>query len=165
MTAFRDIPQLVLGPLEGKPDSAWTTAPAGKWAPGEIVAHLAQVLQRSADGFEARAGHAPMKRRGGGPRQFVARNLVLGTGWIPSGRTAPEGTAPPASPNRATTEADLRRGVERFIALEKQLLPERADDLFLKHPVLGDLTLGEFMRFHVVHALHHAKQIHQRLGS
>jgi hypothetical protein len=164
VTTIRDLPDIVLGPLRDRPDTAWSTAPAGKWTPGEIVAHLAQVLDRSATGFEARAEHAPMTRRGGGPKQFVARNLVLGTGWFPRGRKAPEGSAPPASPNRATTEADFRRGVERFMALEQKLLPRRAKDLFLKHPVLGDLTLGEFMRFHVVHSLHHAKQIRGRLG-
>lgn len=164
MTAFRDLPHLVLGPLEGEPDSAWTSAPPGKWSPGQIVAHLTTTIDRSAAGFESRADREPMTRRGSGLATALARQLVLGTGWFPPGRRAPEGTAPPPAPDRASTEADFRRGVERFLALEQKLLPARAHDLFLKHPVLGDLTLPEFMRFHVVHARHHARQIRERLG-
>lgn len=164
MATFREIPDIVLGPLQGKPDPAWSQAPHGKWSPGEIVSHLATVIDRSATGFESRADRDPMKRRGGGLLLPVARAMVLGAGWFPPGRKAPEGTAPPPAPDRAETEASLRRGVERFLALEQRLLPVRAHNLFLKHPVLGDLTLGEFMRFHVVHAEHHARQIRQRLG-
>ena len=36
-------------------------------------------------------------------------------------------------------------------------------ELFVKHPVFGDLTLGEFMTFHVRHAEHHAKQVKARI--
>jgi len=54
--------------------------------------------------------------------------------------------------------------VARFLELEHLLLPARRYDLFVKHPRLGDLTLEEWERFHVIHARHHAKQILARVG-
>lgn len=128
------------------------------------MAHVNAALERSAAGFESRAEHAPMKRRPQPLKVTIARMVVLGTGWFPKGRKAPDGTSPEANPDRGATEAALRRNVERFLELERKLLPRRENDLFLKHPVLGDLTLREFMRFHVVHARHHAKQIRRIVG-
>jgi hypothetical protein len=60
---------------------------------------------------------------------------------------------------------ELRAGHARFLELARTLLPRRAEDLLVKHPVLGDLTLEEWMRFHIVHCRHHAKQIRDRMGS
>jgi len=154
----------MLGPLSGKPAAAWHTAPPGMWTPGQIVAHVTVAIDRSAAGFESRADHPPMMRRPAGLPVSLARRLVLATGWIPPGRKAPEGTAPPPQPDRSETEALLRRGIERFLELERRLLPRRSHDLYLRHPVLGDLTLTEFMRFHVVHGAHHQRQIVRRLG-
>jgi hypothetical protein len=34
----------------------------------------------------------------------------------------------------------------------------------VKHPRLGDLTLPEWMEFHLRHARHHVKQIRRRLA-
>jgi hypothetical protein len=42
--------------------------------------------------------------------------------------------------------------------------PERRQvEVFVKHPLLGDLNLPEWARFHYVHARHHARQIRSRL--
>src|SRR6266853_285875 len=57
------------------------------------------------------------------------------------------------------------RGFMEWQELEHMLLPARRFDLFVKHPRLGDLTAEEWMRFHAVHAHHHAKQIKARLAT
>src|SRR3989442_1433734 len=62
-TAFADLPQLVLGPLAGRPDADWHRAPPGKWSPAQIVQHLAIGIDGSARTFESRRAHAPMRRR------------------------------------------------------------------------------------------------------
>lgn len=164
MTAFSRLPDIVLGPLTAAGADVWSRSVDGQWSPGEIVAHLVAAMERSATGFESRADHAPMKRRPGTVFQRLARLMVLKAGRFGPKRKAPEGTGPPASPDRAATEAAFRSCVQRFLDLERRLLPQRERDLYLKHPVLGDLTLREFMRFHVVHAKHHAKQIRQRMS-
>jgi hypothetical protein len=83
--------------------------------------------------------------------------------WFPPGRKAPPFTRPADAPDPEQAARDFREGVRRFLELEQRLLPSRAHDLFAKHPALGDLTLGEFMRFHVIHSEHHARQIRRRL--
>ncbi len=163
MTKFSDLPAYLLAPLEGRGDEAWFGAPPGKWSPAEIVDHLATAMENSAKGFASRVDKPPMRRRPRSVAQRLAHVALLGVGWFPRGRKAPETTRPAARPDRAATERRLRAGVEAFLDLERRLVPARASDLFLKHPVLGDLTLPEFMRFHVRHAQHHRKQIVARL--
>ena len=106
-----------------------------------------------------------MKRRPRSALQLLGDLVMLKIGWIPSGFRAPDVTRPAERPEAAVVERMLREGVTRFLALERELLPGRAADLFVKHPRLGDLTLPEWLRFHVRHCAHHAKQIRARLAS
>lgn len=159
---FRELPDFILAPLAGTAPEAWLAAPPGKWSPAEIVDHLATAIDNSAKGFASRADKPAMTRRPHTMFQRVANVALIGFGWFPSGRKAPESTLPATKPDRAATEAKLRAGCAAFLELE-QTLAHRSADLFLKHPVLGDLTLPEFMQFHVRHAEHHRKQIIERL--
>ena len=167
MTSMRplgELPDLVLGPLRGRADSEWERGPAGKWTPAQIVEHLALGLTLSAATFQSRRNHAPMKRRRRTPAEQVARLFIFGLRWFPPGRKAPERTTPPPQIDRRTAEAHFLAGLEAWDQVDRALLPERRADLFVKHPRMGDLTVEEWMRFHVIHARHHAKQIQQRVG-
>ena len=154
----------MLAPLARRSDADWQRAPAGKWTSAQIVEHLAIGITWSAQKFEERRDRAPMARR---PRRLIERLAsvsILGLGWYPQGFQAPEGTVPAAVVTRAAAEAHFREGIAKWAALERDLLPRRPHDLFVKHPRLGDLTMAEWLRFHVVHARHHASQIKQRSG-
>jgi hypothetical protein len=158
-----DLAEFILEPLKGKGDDAWFAAPPGKWSPAEIVDHLATAIGNSAKGFASRAEKPPMERR---PRSMIQRAAcvaVLRMGFFPPGRKAPEGTMPSTRPDRTATEAKLRDACAAFVNLQGTL-GNRSRDLFLKHPVLGDLTLDEFKVFHHRHAAHHRAQIVERLG-
>lgn len=165
MKPLGELPDLVLGPLRGHPDSAWEHGPPGKWTPAQIVEHLALGLTLSAQTFQARKHHAPMKRRSRTPAEKIATLFIFGFRWFPPGRKAPERTTPPASIDRATAEAHFLAAVEAWDQVDRALLPERRADLFVKHPRMGDLTVEEWMRFHVIHARHHARQIRERIGT
>src|ERR1051326_1741416 len=54
---------------------------------------------------------------------------------------------------------------ELWDQIDRALLPERRTNLFAKHPRMGDLTIEEWMRFHRIHARHHARQIRGRVGT
>jgi len=164
MRPLGELPDLVLGPLRGRPDSDWERGPAGKWTPAQIVEHLALALNLSAATFQARRAHAPMSRRPRTPAQQIARLLIFGLRWFPPGRKAPERTTPPPQIDRATAEAHFLAGIEAWDQVDRALLPERRTNLFVKHPRMGDLTVEEWMRFHVIHAHHHARQIRDRVG-
>ena len=162
---FAAIPDVVLGPLAGRPEADWHRAPPGKWTAAQIVHHLAISIDGSGRIFEDRRGKPPMRRRPRPLRQRLGQFVYLDDGWIPAGRRAPAATEPAPRPDAGAVERQLRDGVVRFLALARELLPARRDDLFVKHPAFGDLTLPEWLRFHVRHCAHHAKQIRARLAS
>src|SRR5213079_3365258 len=135
MTGFGDIPDVVLGPLAGRPESDWHRAPPGKWSPAQIVHHLAISLEMSGRTFEERRAKPPMRRRPRTPRERLAYFLVLQIGWMPTGRDAPPATRPVERPDARDVERQFRDGVARFLSLERELLPARRHDLFVKNPV------------------------------
>src|SRR2546428_489326 len=146
--AFADLPQLVLGPLVGRPDVDWHRAPPGKWSPLQIVQHLAIGIDGSARTFDSRRAHAPMRRRPRTVWQWLGYMVILRVGWYPTGFQSPAAVRPAERPDRAAVERQFREGLARFAELERELLPARARDLFVKHPRLGHLTLPEWVRFH-----------------
>ena len=60
---FAAIPDVVLGPLAGRPEADWHRGPPGKWTPAQIVHHLAISIDGSARVFAARRAKPPMRRR------------------------------------------------------------------------------------------------------
>ena len=162
--SFATLPDLVFAPLAGRPDADWHRAPPGKWTPVQIAEHLAKGLDRSSRRFVEQRHKPPMRRR---PRTwpgFLAYQAIIRLGWFPAGFSAPDGTSPGDRPDTAAVQRTFRDAHARFLDLERQLLPARRHDLFVKHPVLGDLMLEEWMRFHTVHCGHHLKQILGRLA-
>src|SRR5438874_1843389 len=91
--------------------------------------------------------------------------IVDSAGTLVSRLRAGSPAAAQARQMAEAVERQLRDGVARFLALAHELLPARRDDLFVKHPAFGDLTLPEWLQFHIRHCAHHAKQIRARLGS
>ncbi|HVH10039.1 MAG TPA: DinB family protein [Gemmatimonadales bacterium] len=164
LAAFAALPDVVLGPLAGRSDADWHRAPPGKWTPAQIVHHLAISIDGSGRLFEERRAKPPMQRRPRSLRQRLSHVAYLGLGWAPR-REAPAAVRPAERPDRGAVERQFREGVQRFLTLERELLPARRNDLFVKNPVLGDLTLPEWLAFHVRHCAHHAKQIRTRLAS
>src|SRR5205814_3486998 len=97
--AFAAIPDVVLGPLAGRPEAHWHRAPPGKWTPAQIVQHLAISIDGSGRAFEQRRAKPPMRRRPRPVRQRLAQFVYLDIGWIPSGRPAPAATEPAERPD------------------------------------------------------------------
>ena len=51
---FAAIPDMVLGPLTGRPEADWHRAPPGKWTAAQIVHHLAISIDGSGRVFAER---------------------------------------------------------------------------------------------------------------
>jgi hypothetical protein len=162
---LEELPTLVLGPLRGRSDGDWERGPEGKWTPAQIVEHLALGLTLSAAKFEERRQHGPMVRRPRSPAEKIAKLFIFGLRWFPPGRKAPERTVPPPQMLRVVAEGHFLAGLAAWERIERDLLPSRRNDLFVKHPRMGDLTMEEWMRFHRIHAQHHARQIRARVSA
>src|SRR2546428_12273278 len=91
---FAAIPDVVLGPLAGRPEADWHRGPPGKWTPAQIVHHLAISIDGSARVFAARRAKPPMRRRPRPARQRLAPLLFFLIRWDSSRR-------PPPPPNLA----------------------------------------------------------------
>jgi len=105
-----------------------------------------------------------MARRRRTPAETIAAFFVLGLRWFPPGRKAPSRTTPDAQITRRVAESHFLAGIAGWVRVERELLPARSQDLFVKHPRLGDLTIPEWIRFHGIHVRHHARQIRARIG-
>lgn len=157
-----ELEPLVLQPLHGVKDDDWHRSPAGKWSLAQIVGHLAMSVDTSASAFEKRADRTGMVRRAT-PGQAIARHLLLGLGKFPVSVEAPPATRPPDQPEPSLVSAQFRIGVERFTGFSEHWPEDRQLEIFVSHPVLGDLNLPEWIRFHFVHSRHHAAQIRDRV--
>ncbi|HWP38594.1 MAG TPA: DinB family protein [Gemmatimonadales bacterium] len=153
---------LILGPVRGVNGEDWHRRVPGKWSLAQIIRHVAIGVDYSATTFEGRAARTDMRRRST-PGQAIMRHLILGLGKFPKGREAPAGSVPEDRPDAEAAVAQVRMGIARFEALVETWPQERWTRIFVKHPVLGDLNLPEWIRFHYVHCRHHSRQIQARL--
>jgi hypothetical protein len=131
----------------------------GKWCTAEILEHLYLTYTGTIKGFERalKAGR-PLARNlrwDDWFRSFV----VLGIGYLPEGRTAPQNTTPRGLP----AEQVLAQVSQKITAMDAVIA--QAEEKYgkqtrlLDHPVLGPLRGQQWRKFHWVHGQHHVKQM------
>jgi hypothetical protein len=111
----------------------------GNWTLGQILEHLATVMEKSIDGFQSRASW---------PIRLIARTFlrdkVLRDGMKAGFRLPPQAEAelvrPEADPHAALDH--LRRAVERL----------RTECHRAEHPAFGQLAINEWNQLHQRHA-------------
>jgi hypothetical protein len=163
--ANRDLERLqqeIAAAVAGLSDGQWNWHPPGKWCVAEILEHLYLTYTGTIRGLERmlQAGEPHTK-----PATWVQRRrkiVVLGLGYLPSGREAPSHTRP-----RGLPEEEVRSEIAAKICEMHDMLASCAEKFgagkeLLDHPILGPLTAAQWMKFHRVHGLHHVKQM-QRL--
>lgn len=159
---LRRLESLILDPLQDVEGESWHRAPKGKWSLAQILTHLSIGADLVATTLEHRVGKLGMKRRAT-RREAVFRHLLLGVGKFPPGSEAPERTVPEDRPDPELITAQFRMALERLEVMLEQWPEDRQLNVFVRHPVLGDLNLPEWIRFQYVHGRHHAGQIQERL--
>ena len=134
---------------------------AGKWSAGEILEHLyltytgtTKGLGRVVEAGKPLATHSTWKQR-------AQRLVVLGFGYLPSGREAP----PVARPRGIPAEQVVAEIGPKIREMD-DILARCADQVgprikILDHPILGPLSVAQWRKFHLVHGLHHVKQIRE----
>jgi len=135
--------------------------PAEKWCAAEVLEHLYLTYTGTIKGFEkVRDGGKPLAMPAS-IRQRTRTLVVLGFGYLPSGRKAPKPTVPRGLPvEKVRAEVGLKIVAMDEIIAECEVHFGRGTKL-LDHPILGPLTGAQWRKFHLVHGLHHAKQIRQ----
>jgi hypothetical protein len=153
---------IVLDVTRGAGDEARLRRDPAKWSPVEIIEHLTRAYSGTAKGFERclekgapLATSATLKQR---LQQFALINL----GFFPEGRQAPKFIIPTGELDLAAVLNAVRRDLTRLDESASRARQSLGSGKMLDHPILGALTVDEWLRFHVVHTGHHARQIAQR---
>ena len=133
-----------------------------RWSVAEIVEHLTRAYSGTAKGFErciekggSLAGPATLAQ---GVRQFI----VIDLGYFPEGREAPKHIVPTGELDLPTVLDAVRRDLARLDEAAVRTRQAFGAGKMLDHPILGPLTIDQWLKFHVVHSRHHAKQIRER---
>ena len=133
--------------------------PPGKWSTAEIVEHLYLTYTGTLKGFArvAEAGKSLATTQTW--KQRTQTLVVLGFGYLPTGREAPPVARPRGVPlekvlaevgPKITEMDDLMTRCEEKLGTNRKLLD---------HPILGPLTAAQWRKFHLLHGMHHIKQI------
>ena len=139
--------------------------PPGKWCATEILEHLYLTYTGTSKGFSRILEAEKPLATTSTWTQRGRRLVVLGLSYLPPGREAP----PVARPRGLPKEKVLAEfgpkiaEMDDMIARCEQKLGKR--NKLLDHPILGPLTGAQWRKFHLVHGLHHVKQIRQLRGS
>jgi hypothetical protein len=132
--------------------------PPQKWCIAEVLEHLYLTYTGTMKGFERfMSAGKPASTSTWSKRGAVL--AVLGFGYLPSGREAPQFARPRGlppgkvlaeiGPKIAEMDAMITRCQQQFGKNEK----------LLDHVFLGPLTAGQWRKFHLIHGRHHLKQI------
>jgi len=155
---------IVLDATSGAGDESRVRRDPKLWSVVEIVEHLTRAYSGTAKGFErclekgaALASTASMRQR---LQQFALINL----GYFPDGRQAPKHILPTGELDLAAVLDAVRRDLARLDESAAQTRRALGTGKMLDHPILGPLSVDQWLKFHVVHTTHHARQIRDRRG-
>jgi len=137
--------------------------PPGKWCVDEVLEHLYLTYTGTIRGFTRalEAGTPPAVRAT--LAQHARILLVVGLGYFPEGRKAPAGVVPRGLAVE-TVRAEIRGKLAEMDEIIGRCERELGGGKFrgraiLEHPILGPLTARQWRKFHLVHGMHHVKQI------
>lgn len=133
--------------------------PPGKWCAAEVLEHLYLTYTGTVKGFERVAEAAKPLATTQTWAQRGRTLVVVGFGYLPFGREAPPVARPRGvPPEKVLAEIGPKIAeMDAIIARCEEELGSRRK--LLDHPILGPLTAAQWRKFHLVHGLHHVKQI------
>lgn len=152
------------GVLLGATETRLAKATEGKWSAAQILEHLFLTYKNTTKGLTKCLEKGAPLATTATLKQRVATRLLLGTGYFPPGRKAPERTIPRGMPAEEVRQAIFREVDAMAARLGDCERKFGTGTKLLDHPVLGPLTAEQWRKFHWVHGRHHARQIRERIG-
>ncbi|HWI16727.1 MAG TPA: DinB family protein [Vicinamibacterales bacterium] len=133
-----------------------------KWSVAEVVEHLSRAYSGTAKGFERCVEKGTPLASATTLKQRVSQFAVINLGWFPEGRQAPKHILPTGE---VSIGAVIEAAAKNLQWLDDAAIKTRSalgTGKMLDHPILGALTVDQWLAFHVSHTHHHAKQIRAR---
>ena len=157
---LRRLQRAIDSAIAGMTDADFERHPEGKWCASEVLEHLYLTYTGTIKGLEKCLQEGkPLARKSATLRERIGKAVVVGVGYMPGGRQAPERARP-----RGTPIAQLRSDLPAKIAAMDELIGECESRFgkrtrLLDHPFFGPMTGKQWRKFHWVHGWHHVKQI------
>jgi hypothetical protein len=139
--------------------------PPGKWSATEVLEHLYLTYTGTIKGLERVMAAGKPITTASTLRQRGRKWVVLQFGYLPSGRESPAFARPRGVPaEKVMVEVDMKIAeMDAMLGLCEQKFGR---GVLLDHPILGPLNGAGWRKFHLVHGMHHVKQIRRlREGS
>lgn len=151
--------QTIRSTTEGFSPQQLSWHPTGKWSAAEVLEHLYLTYTGTIKGFERVAAAGKSLATQSTLKHRAGILLVIKLGYLPSGRQAPALARPKGVPAEKVM-AEILSAIASMDAIISNCEQKfgRSEKL-LDHPILGPLSAPEWKKFHLVHGLHHAKQI------
>ncbi len=133
--------------------------PQQKWCAAEILEHLYLTYTGTTKGFgRVLAAGQPLAAKPTWKNRAQAL-IVLRFGYLPAGRKAPANAQPRGLPLQqvASEIATKIAEMDEVIARSQEKFGARVK--VLDHPFLGPFSTSQWRKFHLLHGLHHVKQI------
>ncbi len=131
----------------------------GKWSAAEILEHLYLSYTGTTKGFgrvieedKSLATKLTWKQQG----QAL---VVVGFGYMPPGREAPPSARPRGLPPDKVAAEIGAKIFEMDEIMTRCATKFGSGTKLLDHPFLGPFSTNQWRKFHLVHGLHHVKQI------
>ena len=153
---------IILDATKGCGDEARVRRDPQKWCVVEIVEHLTKAYSGTAKGFERCVEKGTSLATAITMKQRIQQLALIEFGFFPEGREAPKHIVPTGEVDLATAIEAVRRDLARLDASAIRAREALGAGKILDHPIVGALTVDQWLKFHVVHTRHHAKQIAER---
>jgi hypothetical protein len=153
---------IVIDVTRGAGDEAKVRRDPAKWSPVEIVEHLTRAYSGTAKGFERCLEKGAPLATSATLKQRVQQFRLMNLGYFPEGRQAPKHIIPTGELDLNAVLDAVRRDLARLDEAAIKAKAALGSGKMLDHPILGALTTDQWLKFHVVHTEHHARQIAQR---
>jgi len=163
LETLREELERALGGLDARQTQLRPGGDAARWSIQQTVEHLLLTYAATERAIEARTAKGTATQARPTIMQQAGQILIIGAGWFPAGRKAPE-MVTPAADGTAVASGVL---IERVGAALKSLdaCTAAGEKIFgaelraVRHVVLGPLDFSQWRRFHLVHGRHHTKFI------
>lgn len=155
---------IVLDATKGAGDESRVRRDPRQWSVVEIVEHLTRAYSGTAKGFERCVEKGAPLATGATLKQRLQQFALISLGFFPAGREAPKHILPTGELDLGAVIDAVRRDLARLDESATRARTRLGAGKMLDHPILGGLSVDEWLKFHVVHTQHHARQIQQRRG-
>ncbi|MGC2450475.1 MAG: DUF1569 domain-containing protein [Candidatus Sulfotelmatobacter sp.] len=133
--------------------------PPGKWSVAEILEHLYLTYTGTSKGFSRLLDSGKASDKLPTFKQRMGRLVVVHLGYFPRGAKSPR-VAVPRGVGSEKSLVDIGAKIaemgEIMNRCEARFGPKTR---ILDHPMLGPFSVSQWRKFHLVHGLHHMKQI------